>query len=67
VLELDNVLMIHRLEQLSFLFEQLHALFLESLALDDLDCDLLIGFLINGPVDCAEGALAEHALKLVMI
>ena len=67
VLELHDVLMIHRLQQFCLLLEQLNAFLLQSLALDHLHGNLLIGFFVNGAVYCAERALTEDALKLVMI
>ena len=67
MLELDNILVIHRLKQLSFLFEQLDALFLQSLAFDDLHCDLFISLFVYRAIDCAEGSLTQHTLKLVVV
>ena len=67
VLKLDDVLMIHRLQQFRLLLEQLNAFFLQSLALNHLHGNLLVGFLVHGAVDCAERAFAEDALKLVVI
>ena len=67
VLELNYVLMIHRLEQFCFLLEQLDAFFLQSLALDNLQCNLLVSFFVYGAVYRAESALAEYALKFIMI
>ena len=67
VFELDNVLMIHRLQQLRLLLVQLNSLFLQGLPLDDFHSDLLIGLLVYRSVHGAEGTLAEDTLKLVMI
>ena len=67
MLELDDVLMIHGLEQFCLLLEQLDTFFLQSLALDHFNCNLLAGLFVYGTVNGAEGTLAEDALKFIVI
>ena len=59
--------MIHRLEKLRLLLEQLNTFFMKILTLDHLDGDFFIGFFIDGAVHPTEGPLAENTLELIML
>ena len=67
MLEADNVLVVHLLQQTGLLFQQLDSLFVQRLPFDYFYCDLLARFFVNRLEDCAEGPLAEHFLELIVL
>ena len=66
MLEFDDIFVIHGLEELGLLLEQLYAFFVKILTFDYFDGDLFISFFIDCAVHPTEGALAENTLELIV-
>ena len=67
MLELDYVLMVHFLKQIGLLLEEFNTFLVQCFSFDDFDCNLFICLLVNGVIYCAEWALTQDTLKLIVL